>query len=103
MDNNDMVNMNPSNQREWTQFLVREIREMKDDQADDRETMANFIHRFDEWQKEHDDREKEFRESIAKYFEKVDTLEKRVNGWSALNSIGVIVAAILAALGLKGS
>jgi hypothetical protein len=34
---------------------------------------------------------------------RIDHLEKRVNGWSALNSIGVIIAAILAAFGLKGS
>jgi hypothetical protein len=34
---------------------------------------------------------------------RIDHLEKRVNGWSALNSIGVIIASILAAFGLKGS
>ncbi|MFA5208308.1 MAG: hypothetical protein WC428_06725 [Candidatus Paceibacterota bacterium] len=33
---------------------------------------------------------------------RIDHLEKRVNGWSLTNSIGVIIAGILAALGLKG-
>jgi hypothetical protein len=34
---------------------------------------------------------------------RIDHLETRVNGWSAINSIGVIIAGILAAIGLKGS
>ena len=34
---------------------------------------------------------------------RIDHLEKRVNNWSLLNSLGVIGAAILAAFGLKGS
>lgn len=34
---------------------------------------------------------------------RIDHLEKRVNGWSLTNSIGVIIAGILAAFGLKGS
>jgi hypothetical protein len=34
---------------------------------------------------------------------RIDHLETRVNSWSAINSIGVIIAGILAAIGLKSS
>jgi hypothetical protein len=34
---------------------------------------------------------------------RINHLETRVNAWSLTNSIGVIIAGILAALGLKGS
>jgi hypothetical protein len=33
---------------------------------------------------------------------RIDHLEKRVNGWSLTNSIGVVIAAIMAFFGLKG-
>jgi hypothetical protein len=34
---------------------------------------------------------------------RIDHLETRVNSWGAINSIGVIIAGILAAIGLKSS
>jgi hypothetical protein len=35
--------------------------------------------------------------------ESISTLKTRVNGWNVINSLGVIIASILAALGLKSS
>jgi hypothetical protein len=34
---------------------------------------------------------------------RIDHLETRVNSWSTINSLGVLIAGILAALGLKSS
>jgi hypothetical protein len=34
---------------------------------------------------------------------RIENLEKRVNSWSFINSLGVVIAGILAAIGLKSS
>lgn len=99
----DVENLSPKTNREWLQKITRDLQDLSDDRANDRAMLTDFMEEFRGWKKEHDAKEYEFQKSIAKYFEKVDSIEKRVNGWSAINSIGVIIASILAALGLKGS
>jgi len=99
----NLSDLHPQTSREWFQFLNTKIDTILESQAEDRETVISYMERTNDWIKCHD-KEVLAREKLAeKHTEKIDQLEKKVNGWNVINSLGVIVAAILAALGLKGS
>jgi len=99
----NLSDLHPQTSREWFQFLNTKIDTILESQAEDRETVITYMERTNDWIKCHD-KEVLAREKLAeKHTEKIDQLEKKVNGWNVINSLGVIVAAILAALGLKGS
>ena len=99
----NLSDLHPQTQREWFQYLNTKIDTILESQADDREVLVEFMNKTNNWIVCHDkglmDREK----LAEKHSEKIDQLEKKVNSWNVINSLGVIVAAILAALGLKGS
>ena len=97
---NDVENLSPKSNREWFQQITRDIKSLQEDRTDDRDTLADFIKEFKEWQKEHDKSEKEFQEKTAKYFEKVDNLETASKKWDISNTLLAAMAAIGAAIGL---
>lgn len=106
----DMTNLNPSSTREWLMHLSgkmdamdKKIEEAMESQAEDRENLLAIVGKWDDWKTIHDKEQTTTLLAIGNHAEKIDHLEKRVGTWSALNSLGVIIAAILAALGLKGS
>lgn len=99
----DLSDLHPQTTREWFMFLNTKIDTILESQAEDRETLISYMEKTNDWIKCHD-KEVLAREKLAeKHTEKIDQLEKKVNGWNVINSLGVIIAGILAALGLKGS
>ena len=99
----NLSDLHPQTSREWFQFLNTKIDTILESQAEDRETLISYMEGTNNWIKCHD-KEVLAREKLAeKHTEKIDQLEKKVNGWNVINSLGVIIAGILAALGLKGS
>ena len=106
----DLSNLNPSTTREWLQHISvkmdamdKKIEEAMESQAEDRENLLAIVGKWDDWKGSHDKEQTSTLLAIGKHAEKIDQLEKRVGTWGAINSLGVIIAAILAALGLKGS
>jgi len=84
--------LNPSTTKEWLMSINTRLDMVVKNQSDFKVTQIELSEKMDSvitCQSTQDVR--------------IDHLEKRVNGWSALNSIGVIIASILAAFGLKGS
>jgi len=84
--------LNPSTTKEWLMSINSRLDTVVKNQSDFKVTQIELSEKMDSvitCQSTQDVR--------------IDHLEKRVNGWSALNSIGVIIASILAAFGLKGS
>ena len=103
LPSDDLTNLNPVSTREWLQHLNRRFDVLESSIANDRKTMIGFMEKTNDWIKCHD-RDVLAREKLAeKHSEKIEQLEKKVNGWNVINSLGVIIAGILAALGLKGS
>lgn len=78
----------PKTTREMFQFIMRDIRDLKSGMADFNSIKVK-VTAIEKCQGVQD--------------EAISTLKTRVNGWSTINSIGVVIAAILAALGLKSS
>ncbi|MFA5154278.1 MAG: hypothetical protein WC554_17135 [Clostridia bacterium] len=88
----DVKDLNPSTTKEWLMSINTRLDMVVKNQSDFKVTQIELSEKMDSvitCQSTQDVR--------------IDHLEKRVNGWSALNSIGVIIASILAAFGLKGS
>jgi hypothetical protein len=84
--------LNPSTTKEWLMSINTRLDMVVKNQSDFKVTQIELSEKMDSvitCQSTQDIR--------------IDHLEKRVNGWSALNSIGVIIASIIAAFGLKGS
>lgn len=99
----DLSDLHPQTTREWFMFLNTKIDTILKSQAEDRDSLIDYMQKTNDWIKCHD-KEVLAREKLAeKHTEKIDQLEKKVNGWNVINSLGVIIAGILAALGLKGS
>jgi hypothetical protein len=82
----------PRTTREMFQFIMRDVNDLKNGMAD-----------FNSAQMQHDKRLVEVESCVKVQQEAVSTLKKKVEGWNVINSLGVIIAAILAALGLKSS
>jgi len=104
LPDNDLSDIkDPKTPREMFQKILTLIEHDQEDRAEDRELLESFI----STQKAHNDmietRLRTIEGCDQRRDEKVDQLEKKVNGWNLTNSLGVIIAAILAALGLKGS
>lgn len=99
----NLSDLHPQNSREWFMYLNTKIDTILESQAEDRETVISYMEKTNNWITCHD-KDVLVREKLAeKHTEKIDQLEKKVNAWNLTNTLGVIVAAILAALGLKGS
>jgi hypothetical protein len=99
----NLSDLHPQTSREWFQFLNTKIDTILESQAEDRDTVISYMEKTNDWIKCHDKDLTSNLKTLEKHNEKIDQLEKKVNTWNVTNSLGVIVAAILAALGLKGS
>lgn len=93
----------PRTYREMFQRIMWLMEKDREDRADDRELLESFITKQDNLNKIMDSRFRELESCNATNIEAIGTLKKRVDGWNGLNSIGVVIASILAAFGLKGS
>jgi len=93
----------PLTYREMFQKIMVMIQADRKDRADDRNMLETFIGKQDKINDELMVRVKSIETCNGVQDEAIDTLKKRVDGWNTLNSIGVIIASILAALGLTGS
>lgn len=93
----------PRSYREMFQRIMWLMEKDRDDRADDRKLLETFITNQQEINKELKGSIAVLKECNGVQDEAINTLKKRVDGWNALNSIGVVIASILAALGLRGS
>ena len=99
----DLSDLHPQTTREWFMFLNTKIDTILKSQAEDRDSLIDYMQKTNDWIKSHDSRLVQREKLAERHDEKIKELERKVNGWNILNSIGVVIAAILAALGLKGS
>ena len=100
----DFTNLDePHTYREMFQRIMWLMEKDREDRADDRELFETFITKQDTLNKIMDSRFRELEGCNSTNIEAIGTLKKRVDGWNAINSVGVVIASILAALGLKGS
>ncbi len=99
----DLSNLNPSTNREWLMKLNWRFEVLEESIADDRETYLEIFDELKKINKNQDRRLEALDVCVGKQDEAIGTLKKRVDGWNSLNSIGVIIASILATLGLTGS
>ena len=99
----DLLDFYPQTTREWFMFLNTKIDTILESQAEDRDTLIDYMQKTNDWIKCHDNGLVQREKLAERHDEKIKELERKVNGWNILNSIGVVIAAILAALGLKGS
>jgi hypothetical protein len=99
----DLSDLHPQTTREWFMFLNTKIDTILESQAEDRDTLIDYMQKTNDWIKCHDNGLVQREKLAERHDEKIKELERKVNGWNILNSIGVVIAAILAALGLKGS
>ena len=100
---NELSDLHPQTNREWFMHLNTKIDSILESQAETDEMLAAFMQRTNDWIKCHDQGLLQREKLAERHDEKIKELERKVNGWNILNSIGVVIAAILAALGLKGS
>ena len=87
----DVKDLNPSTTKEWLMSINTRLDMVVKNQSDFKVTQIELSEKMDSvitCQSTQDIR--------------IDHLEKRVNGWSLTNSIGVVIAAIMAFFGLKG-
>jgi len=93
MAKDDTVNtLQPNTTKEWLMHLDNKLNAVILSQADFREKQSGMDIKLDT-----------VITCQATQDVRIDHLETRVNSWSLINSIGVILAGILAALGLKSS
>lgn len=100
---NELSDLHPQTNREWFMHLNTKIDSILESQSETDEMLDDFMQRTNDWIKCHDDGLRQREKLAERHDEKIKELERKVNGWNILNSIGVVIAAILAALGLKGS
>jgi hypothetical protein len=84
--------LEPNTTKEWLVHINNRLNAVVLNQADFRETQEAMSSKIDT-----------VITCQATQDVRIDHLEARVNAWSLTNSIGVIIAGILAALGLKSS
>lgn len=99
----DLSDLHPQTTREWFMFLNTKIDTILESQAEDRDALIDYMQKTNDWIKSHDNGLVQSEKLAERHDEKIKELERKVNGWNILNSIGVVIAAILAALGLKWS
>ncbi len=101
MDN--FTNLNPQSNREWLMHINEKLDALIVSHNEDREDFERIINKWDDWKDCHDKEYAVHMKAATEGLTKLDIVEKRVNSWNVINSLGVIIAAILAALGLKSS
>lgn len=100
---NELSDLHPQNTREWFMYLNTKIDNILESQAETDEMLADFMQKTNDWIKCHDVGLLQRERTAERHDEKIKELERKVNGWNLINSIGVIIAAILAALGITRS
>jgi len=91
----------PRTNREMYQKIIRMIQEDRDDRQEDRELLEKFITKQDSLNQAMDDQLKKFSECLVQHTEAIGTLKDSSKKWDITNTIGVLLVAILSALGLK--
>jgi len=100
----DLSQLNePKTYREMFQRIMYLMEKERDDRQDDRELLESFITNQNKINSELTGKISNLESVDAVQNEAILTLKKRVDSWNILNSIGVVIASILATLGLKGS
>ncbi len=99
----DNINLNPETVKEHLIVINQKIDTMMEGQVELSETLCDFIQRTNDWIKCHDESLHTNLRKLERHDEKIDQLEKKVNTWNITNSLGAIIAGILAAIGIKGS
>jgi membrane-bound ClpP family serine protease len=103
-EDSDLTNINePKTNREVILKIVRLVEEASEDRADDRDLIESFIKKQDSMNEKMDVRLKCIETSSGVYEEMLSSLKEASKKWDVINSAGVILVAILTALGLKGS
>ncbi len=97
----NLANLSPSTTREWLVYISGQLDDIKESAVEDREIVADYMKKTDNWIKCHD---AEYAEHIIKagtYYERVDNNVTMVRSWNIVNSLVAGVAAVLAYLGIK--
>jgi len=100
---NDLQDLHPQSTREWFMYLNTKIDSILESQAEDRDVLINYIEKTNSWIKNHDQELISNLKTLERHNEEIEQLEKKENSWNIINSLGVVIASILAALGLKGN
>jgi len=95
--------LNPSTTKEWLMMMNQKLDDALESQADDRDSFVKYMERIDSWIDCHEKEKLQREKELSTKFEKIDSLEKKVNSWSMTNTVMAIGAAIAAIFGLKGS
>lgn len=99
----EINDLQPHSTRDWFIHLNTKIDSIMESQADTDEMLANYMQKTNDWIKCHDESLHTNLRKLERHDEKIDQLEKKVNTWNITNSLGAIIAGILAAIGIKGS
>ena len=100
---NELSDLHPQTNREWFMHLNTKIDSILESQTETDEMLADFMQKTNDWIKCHDQGLLQRERLAERHDEKIKELERKVNGWNLINSIGVIIAAILAAMGITRS
>jgi len=100
---NELSDLHPQTNREWFMHLNTKIDSILESQTETDEMLADFMQKTNDWIKCHDQGLLQRERLAERHDEKIKELERKVNGWNLINSIGVIIAAILAAMGIMRS
>lgn len=103
LPNDNLSDLRPQNQREWFQYFQAQLADIKDSAAEDRDTILKIAASQSTLLEKMESRVTLLESDGRVTKEAVDTLKVQVRNWNVVNSLGVILAGILAALGLKGS
>ena len=99
----DSINLSPETTKEHLIVINQKIDVVMESQVELSETLCDYMQRTNDWIKCHDIDLHGNIKVLTRHDEKIDQLEKKVNAWNMGNTIAVIVAAVMAFFGLKGS
>lgn len=88
--------LEPQTTREWLQHINHRLDIITRSQLEDHDLLTSLNEKTDA-------RLKELEQSNEKNCEAIDTLKVQTRSWNVINSLGTVIAGIIAALGLKGS
>lgn len=91
----------PKTNREMYQKIIHMIQEDRDDRQEDRELLEKFIAKQDTLNDAMKKQFDEFKVCITQHDERITTLKEQSKKWDVTNFVGLIIAGVLAALGIK--
>lgn len=92
----NFTNLEPQTTREWLQHINHKLDGLAESQSEDHVLLRSLNEKTDE-------RLKTLESANTKNCEAIDTLKAQTRSWNVINSLGTVIAGIIAALGLKGS